>query len=68
MEMRELLTEYKFDGDNIPFISGSALCALEDKNPELGENSINELLNTLDSYFPDPVRDLDKPFLMSIED
>ena len=76
MEVRELLSSYEFDGDNIPFIHGSALKALEavQANPSIqrGENEwtdkIWELMDALDSYFPDPVRDLDKPFLMPIED
>ena len=76
MEVRELLSSYDFDGDNIPFIHGYALKALEavQANPSIkrGENEwtdkIWELMDALDSYFPDPVRDLDKPFLMPIED
>ena len=76
MEVRELLSSYDFDGDNIPFIHGSALKALEavQANPNIkrGENEwtdkIWELMDALDTYFPEPVRDLDKPFLMPIED
>ena len=76
MEVRELLSSYEFDGDNIPFIHGSALKALEavQANPSIkrGEDKwvdkIWELMDALDSYFPEPVRDLDKPFLMPIED
>ena len=76
MEVRELLSSYDFDGDNIPFIHGSALKALEavQANPNIkrGENKwtdkIWELMDALDTYFPEPVRDLDKPFLMPIED
>ena len=76
MEVRELLTSYEFDGDNIPFIHGSALKALEavQANPSIkrGEDKwvdkIWELMDALDSYFPEPVRDLDKPFLMPVED
>ena len=76
MELRELLSSYDFDGDNIPFIHGSALKALEavQANPNIkrGENKwtdkIWELMDALDTYFPEPVRDLDKPFLMPIED
>lgn len=67
MEIRELLNSYKYDGDSIPVIVGSALCALEDKNPELGESSIVKLMDTVDSYIPTPKRDLDKPFLLSVE-
>jgi len=68
MEMRELLTEYGFDGENAPIVTGSALCALEGKQPELGSEKVLELLQAVDDYIPQPTRDLDKPFLMSIED
>lgn len=68
MEMRELLTTYKFDGDETPIVMGSALCALEGKNPEMGENKIVELLNAVDTWIPTPERELDKPFLMPVED
>eukprot|EP00121_Abeoforma_whisleri_P011310 Awhi_evm1s10429 len=68
MEMRELLNEYNYDGDNTPFVSGSALCALEGREPKLGAESIDKLLAAVDSWIPQPVRDLDKPFLMSVED
>jgi len=67
MEMRELLTQFGFDGDNTPFIKGSALCALEGKNPEMGANSIKELLAAVDETIPVPERDVDKPFVMYIE-
>uniref|UniRef100_A0A1B6E6U5 Elongation factor Tu n=1 Tax=Clastoptera arizonana TaxID=38151 RepID=A0A1B6E6U5_9HEMI len=67
MEMRELLTEMGYDGDNIPIIKGSALCALEGKNPELGANSVLKLLEEVDKFIPTPVRDLDKPFLLPVE-
>lgn len=66
MEVRELLTKYKFDGDNTPIIRGSALKALEG-DPE-AEKAIEELMKKVDEYVPDPVRDLDKPFLMPVED
>ncbi|MEL7668804.1 MAG: elongation factor Tu, partial [Actinomycetota bacterium] len=66
MEVRELLSEYEFDGDNIPVIRGSALKALEGDPAWTG--SIQELMDALDSYFPDPVRETDKPFLMAVED
>ena len=66
MEMRELLTSYGFPGDDIPFIRGSALAALEGK-PE-GEKAIHELMEAVDSYIPQPVRKLDLPFQMPIED
>ena len=67
MEIRELLTEYEFPGDEIPVIKGSALKALEDTSSEWG-NKIMELMDAVDSYIPDPVRDVDKPFLMPVED
>ncbi|KIN04862.1 hypothetical protein OIDMADRAFT_157288 [Oidiodendron maius Zn] len=68
MEMRELLTTYGFEGDETPIILGSALCALEGRRPEIGEQKIDELLAAVDSWIPTPQRDLDKPFLMSVED
>jgi elongation factor Tu len=66
MEIRDLLTQYGFDGQKAPFIRGSALCALEGKNPEIGEQKILELLNAVDEYIPSPTRDTSKPFLMPI--
>jgi elongation factor Tu len=66
MELRELLTEYGFPGDDIPIIKGSALKAL-DGDPE-AEKQIMELMDAVDSYIPQPVRDVDKPFLMPVED
>jgi elongation factor Tu len=68
MEVRELLTKYKFPGDTIPIIHGSALCALEDKNPELGKDAIMKLMAAVDATIPQPERPIDKPFLMPIED
>lgn len=68
MEMRELLTHYGFEGDETPVIMGSALMALEGKRPEIGEQKIDELLKAVDEWIPTPQRDLEKPFLMSIED
>ena len=68
LEVRELLTYYQFPGDDIPIVKGSALCALEDKNPELGHNSILELMKAVDAYIPQPERPIDRPFLMPIED
>lgn len=68
MEMRELLSTYGFDGDNTPVVMGSALCALEGKKKEIGEDSIQKLLDAVDEYIPTPKRDLEKPFLMPIED
>ena len=67
MEIRELLNEYGFPGDDTPIIQGSALKALEDPNSEWGDK-ILELMHTIDEYVPDPQRDTDKPFLMPIED
>jgi elongation factor Tu len=68
LEVRELLTSYQFPGNDIPVIRGSALMALEDKNPELGEGAVLKLMEAVDSYIPQPARDKDKPFLMPIED
>ncbi|CAI9785652.1 unnamed protein product [Fraxinus pennsylvanica] len=68
MELRELLSFYKFPGDEIPIIRGSALSALEGKNEEIGKQAILKLMEAVDSYIPDPVRQLDKPFLMPVED
>ena len=67
MEIRELLNEYDFPGDDTPIIQGSALKALEDPNSEWGDK-ILELMHTIDEYVPDPERDTDKPFLMPVED
>lgn len=64
----ELLSFYKFPGDEIPIIRGSALSALEGKNEEIGKQAILKLMEAVDSYIPDPVRQLDKPFLMPVED
>jgi elongation factor Tu len=66
VEIRDLLSEYEFPGDDIPFVAGSALKALE--GDEEYEGKILELAEALDSYIPEPVRDLDKPFLMPVED
>ncbi len=66
VEIRDLLSEYEFPGDDIPFITGSALKALEGDEAE--EAKILELAEALDTYIPEPVRDLDKPFLMPVED
>ncbi|RDL35442.1 Elongation factor Tu [Venustampulla echinocandica] len=68
MEMRELLSTYGFDGDETPIILGSALCALEGRRDEIGNQKIDELLEAVDTWIPTPQRDLDKPFLMSVED
>ncbi|KAL1539798.1 elongation factor Tu, mitochondrial-like [Salvia divinorum] len=68
MELRELLSFYKFPGDDIPIVRGSALSALEGKNEEIGKKAILKLMDAVDSYIPDPVRQLDKSFLMPVED
>jgi len=68
VELRDLLSSYKFPGDEIPIIRGSALKALEGDQGPLGAEAIKNLLNALDSYIPEPVRMIDKPFLMPIED
>ncbi len=68
MEIRELLTKYEFPGDTTPIIKGSALAALEDRDPEIGVNSLKALMEAVDTFIPQPVRVLDKPFLMPVED
>jgi len=68
LEVRELLSSYDFPGDDIPIIKGSALCALEGREDEVGKKSILELMAAVDSYIPQPERAKDRPFLMPIED
>jgi elongation factor Tu len=68
LEVRELLSKYEFPGDDIPIIRGSALKALEGDKGELGAGSIQQLMDAVDSYIPQPERDVDKPFLMPVED
>jgi elongation factor Tu len=68
LEVRDLLTSYQFPGDDIPIIKGSAVCALEDKMPEIGEQAVLELMAAVDAYIPQPERAVDRPFLMPIED
>jgi elongation factor Tu len=68
MEVRELLSSYQFPGDDIPIIHGSALMALEDKNPEMGNDAVLKLMAAVDEYIPQPARATDRPFLMPIED
>ena len=68
MEVRELLSSYQFPGDDIPIIKGSAVAALEDKTPEIGEQAILKLMEAVDAYIPQPARALDRPFLMPVED
>lgn len=67
MEMRDLLTQYGYKGDEVPLIPGSALCALNGTRPEIGANAIEKLMDAVDKHIPTPTRDLDKPFLMSVE-
>jgi elongation factor Tu len=68
MEVRELLSEYDYPGDDIPIIPGSALAALEGRDDEIGKESINKLMTAVDEYIPQPDRPIDLPFLMPIED
>ena len=67
LEMSELLTEFGFDVKTTPVVFGSALCALEDRDPELGEKSIRKLLSAIDEHIVPPSRDLDSPFILPIE-
>ena len=68
LEVRELLSYYDFDGDNIPIVKGSALAALEGRDDEIGKTSVIELMEAVDGHIPQPERPVDKPFLMPIED
>lgn len=68
MEVRELLSSYDFPGDDVPLVAGSALKALEGDTSEIGEPSIFKLVEAMDNYIPEPVRDIAKPFLLPIED
>ena len=68
MEVRELLSGYEYPGDDIPITKGSALAAVENRDPEIGENSILALMKTVDEYIPQPERAIDRPFMMGIED
>ena len=68
MEVRELLSSYDFPGDDIPIVAGSALAAMEGRDPEIGENKIRELMAAVDEFIPTPERAVDQPFLMPIED
>ena len=67
-EIRELLTSYKYPGDKTPIVKGSALAAVEGRDEEIGKNSIIELMKAVDEFIPQPTRDVDKPFLMPVED
>jgi elongation factor Tu len=68
LEVRDLLSSYDFPGDDIPIIQGSAVCALEGKQPEIGEDAVLKLMAAVDAYIPQPERMVDRPFLMPIED
>ena len=68
LEVRELLSKYDFPGDDIPITKGSAVCALEGKRPDIGHDAILKLMETVDSYIPQPERPKDQPFLMPVED
>lgn len=68
LEMRELLNTYGFDGEETPIIFGSALCALEGREPEIGVEKVDALLKAVDEWIPTPNRDVEKPFLLSIEE
>src|SRR5438876_2274677 len=68
LEIRELLTKYEFPGDDIPIVVGSALKALEGEASDLGETSVLKLMEAVDSYIPQPKRDVEKPFIMPVED
>src|ERR687885_184239 len=68
LEVRELLSKYDFPGDDIPIVKGSALCALEDREPTLGHDAVLALMRAVDDYIPQPERPKDLPFLMPIED
>ncbi|MBM3630927.1 MAG: elongation factor Tu [Alphaproteobacteria bacterium] len=67
-EIRELLKSYKYPGDKIPIIKGSALAAIEGRDEEIGKNSILALMKAVDEFIPQPIREIDKPFLMPVED
>ena len=67
-EIRELLTSYKYPGETTPIVKGSALAAVEKRDEEIGKNSILELMKAVDEHIPQPTRDVDKPFLMPVED
>jgi elongation factor Tu len=67
-EIRELLTSYKYPGETTPIIKGSALAAVEKRDDEIGKNSILELMKAVDEFIPQPIREVDKPFLMPVED
>ena len=67
MELKDLLKEIGFDPEKVPFVSGSALAALEGKSPELGKDAILKLMSTVDNQIPVPLREISKPFFMPVE-
>jgi len=67
MEIRELLSKYEYNGDEAHFVKGSALAAMNETDPEIGENKIMELMNIMDKTIPVPERPIDKPFMMSVD-
>jgi elongation factor Tu len=68
MEVRELLSSYDFPGDDVPIVAGSALAAVEDRDANIGRDKVQELMDRVDEYIPTPARDIDKDFLMPVED
>jgi len=68
MEMRDLLSTYGFDGENTPIVKGSALAALESRDDKIGKDAVLELMASVDAWLDQPPRDLEKPFLMPVED
>jgi elongation factor Tu len=68
MEVRELLSSYEFPGDDVPIVKGSALAALEGRDPDMGEKSVLDLMSAVDEYIPQPERPVDQPFMMAVED
>jgi elongation factor Tu len=68
MEIRELLSKYQYPGDDIPVVKGSALAAVEDRDAKIGRDAVVELMNQVDAYIPTPMREVEKPFLMPVED
>jgi elongation factor Tu len=68
MEVRELLSSYEFPGDDVPIVKGSALAALEGRDPDMGEKSVLALMDAVDDYIPQPERPVDQPFMMAVED
>lgn len=67
MELRDVMNEIGLKGDEVPVVTGSALCALEGVNPEIGRDAVFKLLDTVDQFIPEPKRDIDKPLMLPIE-